>query len=115
MTRMALPELTQKQVQKTLSAYCENRIPVHVRDKVRLNFKFSGNSVTLFEERPAFQKPEIWVQTMIAQFRFEIQTNKWALYCADRNSKWHLYDVKPSNLNDLLKEVDKDPTGIFWG
>ena len=35
----------------------------------------------------------------------------------DRDSNWHLYDiVKPSaNFEDILKELDQDPTGIFWG
>jgi hypothetical protein len=31
--------------------------------------------------------------------------------------RWHLYiDAESSpKLDDLLKEVDRDPTGIFWG
>lgn len=41
----------------------------------------------------------------------------WTLYYADRNSKWHLYyEIEPSaDFDDLLREVDEDPTGIFWG
>ena len=42
---------------------------------------------------------------------------RWTLFCADRNSKWHLYtEAKPSsNLDALLSAVDADPTGIFFG
>jgi hypothetical protein len=40
----------------------------------------------------------------------------WTLYYADRNSKWHRYDIEPSaDFDDLLREVDEDPTAIFWG
>ena len=41
----------------------------------------------------------------------------WTLYCTDRNSRWHLYwEYKPAkNLDELLEEIDEDPTGIFWG
>jgi len=41
----------------------------------------------------------------------------WRLYWADRNSRWHEYvEAGPTyELEDLLREVDEDPTGIFWG
>jgi Protein of unknown function (DUF3024) len=34
----------------------------------------------------------------------------------DRNLRFHVYDpLAPSNqVEDLLTEVDRDPTGIFW-
>lgn len=39
------------------------------------------------------------------------------LYCADRNDKWHKYTrIEPTmNIDKILSEIDKDPTGIFWG
>ncbi len=114
---MALPELTRKKIEKVLNEYCEGRVPPHVRDKVRLNYSFRGNSVSLFEERPAFLKPEKWINCMVAQFRFDDSKKTWSLYCRDRNSKWHLYDlVKPSRTFErLLEAVEEDVTGIFWG
>lgn len=61
---MGLPALIKEQVENTLLRYCEVRIPAHVRDRVRLSFKFRGNSVTLFEQRPAFHKPQNgWTST----------------------------------------------------
>ncbi len=114
---MALSELTKRQVDKALAAYCKAKVPAYLKDEVRVDFKYRGNSVTLFEERPAFDRPDTWVDIIVAQFRFDPKPMKWTLYCADRNSKWHLYDeIEPSNkIEDLLKEVDQDPTGIFWG
>ena len=58
-----------------------------------------------------------WVGIPIAQFRFNPKNSKWTLYCADRNSRWHEYnDLDPDQeFETLLREVDADPTGIFWG
>jgi hypothetical protein len=114
---MALCQFTKKLVETQLSKYCSDRIPSQALNQVRLSFRIRGNNVTLFEERPAFRYPSNWVTIHIAQFRFDEDTKKWTLYCADRNSRWNLYErVKPSaDFFNLLKEVDKDPTGIFWG
>lgn len=114
---MALPAHTRKLVEGRLEKYCAQRVPLHVRHQVRLNFKFRGNSVTLFEVRPAFGAPDVWVDIKVAQFRFDPAHSVWTLYCADRNSKWHeYYEIEPSpNFDDLLEEVEDDPTGIFWG
>lgn len=114
---MGLPEITKKKVEKTLGAFCERRVPPHVRDKIQLKFFFRGDSVTLFEERPRWDDPKEKTQLNVAQFRFDEATAKWSLYCRDRNSKWHLYQgiKQGASLDYLIDEVDKDPTGIFWG
>jgi hypothetical protein len=88
-----------------------------MRDKVRLKYKIRGNSVTLFEERPTFTDPGLWIDIKLAQFRFDPSDGQWTLYYADRNSRWHLYfGIESTKAFDtLLNEVDDDPTGIFWG
>ena len=114
---MPLPEFTEKLIETRLTAYCINRIPEHARDRIKMIFKIRGNNVTLFETRPYYRDPSIWTENPIAQFRYDEPSNKWFLYYPDRNSKWHPYSgVKPTaNLDALIKETDRDPTGIFWG
>jgi hypothetical protein len=114
---MPFPELIKHGVGKKFAAFCERRVPPHIRDQIRLIFKFRGNTVTLIETRPYFMDPSIWTESPVAQFRFDIDKKVWCLYCRDRNTRWHFYDlVKPSaNLDDLIAEVDRDPTCIFWG
>lgn len=58
-----------------------------------------------------------WASMPVAQFRYDTDTQLWSLYWADRNSRWDRYwDLDPeSTLEPLLKEVEADPTGIFWG
>ena len=114
---MALSDTVRHQADSIMAAYCERRVPLHVRDQVRIHHEFRGDAVTLFEDRPRWDKPEQWIHQPIAQFRFNRDDGKWTLCCADCNTKWHLYDLaKPSSkLESLLKEVDEDPTGIFFG
>jgi Protein of unknown function (DUF3024) len=75
------------------------------------------NIVTLFESRPYHLDPSVWTNTPIARFRFDAETKKWSLCYADRNSKWQPYmRIEPSaDFDVLLKEIDDDPIGIFWG
>ncbi len=114
---MALPAFTKELVKVRLDQFCDQRVPKQYRNELRLTYKFRGDTVTLFEERPAFRKPEEWVQITVAQFRYDGERNEWTLYWADRNNRWHLYDVLAPNadFDVLLKEVNQDPTGIFWG
>ncbi len=114
---MPLSEFTKKLVESLLLKYCENKIPVTTTDHVRLEFKIDGNNVTLYETRLVLRDPSVRSENPVAQFRFDEKIKKWDLYCCYRNSKWYLYrEIDSSaNFDDLLKEVDRDPTGIFWG
>jgi hypothetical protein len=115
---MPLPEFTRKLIEGKLSKYCTSRIPEHARDNLRLIFKINEDIVTLILTRPYFKKdPSKWAERSVAQVRFDNDNNKWQLYFIDKNDRWHPYDViQPSTDFDvLLKELDRDPTGIFWG
>ena len=114
---MPLPEFTKKLVETKLTEYCEHKIHIDIRDQVTLTFKIMRDKVTLIDTRPYFKDPSIWTENPVAQFRFDTETKKWTLYCIDRNSRWHLYDLtKPSaDFDDMLKALDEDRTGIFWG
>ena len=114
---MALSNKIQDMAQHKLQAFCEQRIPLHVRDRVRLNCASRGSVVTLFEERIGFRDSSKWTQNPVAQFRHNPKTKEWTLYCADRNGRWHLYAYSEAtkNIDDLIKAVDEDQTGIFWG
>jgi hypothetical protein len=106
-----------KLIETRLTEYCERRIPVDIRDQIKLVFKVFGNKVTLIETRPYFKNPSVWTEMPVAQFRFDKENQKWTLHYMDRNSQWHLYDlIRPSaDFDDMLKALDDDETGIFWG
>jgi len=114
---MALSEFIRKLVEIKLTEYCLNRVPESIRDEIKIIFKIRGNNVTLFETRPFYQDPSIWTENPIAQLRFDEQSSQWFLYYPDRNSKWRPCTaiIPRVNLELMLKEIDRDPTGIFWG
>jgi hypothetical protein len=110
---MSLPEIEQHRVDKLLTAFCDRRVPLQVRDEVMLTYKITGNKVFLIETRPYFDDPSQWTEMRIAQFEFDAADMVWSLYAYNRNNKRMPYSKGP--LDQLIQEVDKDPTGIFWG
>jgi hypothetical protein len=114
---MPISKTFKAQISLELDKFCEARIPLHARDKVRISFRWVGSKVTIFEHRPLFLEPDKWTEISVAQFRFNQDSSDWSLYCSDRNSRWHPYLESPSRgtISDLLAEVNDDPTGIFWG
>jgi hypothetical protein len=113
---VAIRPLDRKRIEKALVEYCE-RVPVHVRHKLRHGFEFTGSAVVLFETRPVFDDPKRWTKHRVAKFRYIASREIWELYCQLRDLKWHQYERLPSagSFEILLKEVERDPTGIFWG
>jgi hypothetical protein len=114
-SRPAIPDTALAVVRR----YCENKIPAQLRDKVRVEYDVRGRAITIYECRPPWH-PNLgsdWTRQRVAQLRYDPDDHHWRLYCADRNSRWHYYDmVEPTpRLDELLAEIDEDPTGIFWG
>ena len=61
-------------------------------------------------------EPE-WTRFPIARLRYGKGSRNWALYWRDRNLRFHVYDrVAPSSrVEELLREIARDPIAIFWG
>ncbi len=58
-----------------------------------------------------------WTRFPIARLHYTKSTKQWSLYWRDRNLRFHRYDQLPASkyVDDLLREIDRDPTAIFWG
>jgi hypothetical protein len=75
--------------------------------------------MTIVERRAPWRAgdgPE-WTRLPVARLRYTQTSQTWSLYWQDRNQRFHHYDqLSPSaRIDDLLAEIDRDPTGIFWG
>jgi len=109
-----LPELDIARVRR----WCERRVPRR-RDQVRVECDIGSRQLTIVECRPPWGQgigPE-WTRLPIARLRYTQATNTWTLYWRDRNLRFHRSDqIGPSpQIEDLLREIDRDPTAIFWG
>jgi hypothetical protein len=99
--------------------YCEQRIPPHSLHQIRVEAQVDTRSVTIVERRAPWRReirPE-WTALGIARLRYVAKTGLWTLYWRDRNQRWHRYNgvAASPNVLALIDEVDRDPTGIFWG
>lgn len=118
---MSLPKEAKRKAQIKLSTYFHEKIPEEYRDEIKLKYNFWGNNVNLIEKRPHWEKEDEWTECRFAQFRYDPETEKWSLFWLDSSGNLHPYEElvpefpSENNLDQLIEEVDQDPTGIFWG
>ena len=115
-TAPGLPELDVARVR----AWCAGRVPEHVRDQLRVECDVAARHLTILECRPPWRPGDgrvDWTRQPIARLRYTKSRREWTLYWRDRDERFHRYDqLDPSpKVTDLLEEVDRDPTCIFWG
>ena len=99
-----------------VAAYCAARSSP---DDYRIEDSIRGASITIVERRPPWNPafgPE-WSSTKVAQLRYDEAGQRWTLYSAGSDDRWHRYDfARPAaDVASLLATVEDDPTGIFWG
>ncbi len=113
---MAIPDLEKKRVERILTTFCD-RVPPHLRPKLTYLFRFRGNAVELYERRPRFDDQSRHTESAFARFRYSPSECFWTLQWRDRNGRWHPYEgfEKVRHIGELVKEVERDPTGIFVG
>ena len=110
-----MPELDVARVRR----WCEQRVPAQVRDQIRVECDVAPRALTIVECRPPWSPeagPE-WTRLPIARLRYTRASGHWSLFWRDRHLRFHAYDrLEPSvHVEDLLREIDADPTAIFWG
>lgn len=113
-----LPELDRQRILRWVDARNE-ALPERARGQIGYEVDLSATSATILECRPPWRSdfgPD-WSRLPVAHLRHTKIRNEWSLYWRDRNLRFHLYDlVAPSrHVDDLLAEIDRDATGIFWG
>lgn len=110
---MALPDTERQSADQLLGQLCEQR---NVPGQVSLRYDTRGNRITLFESRPLFIDPAICNEIKIAQLEYSPEAPHWTLYWYDRKDRRQPYPTgrNKDTLEKLIREVDSDPTGIFW-
>ena len=110
-----LPETDVERVRR----WCQDKVPEQVRNEVRIEVDVAERDLTIVECRPPWRADggSDWTRFPIARLRYAKTRGVWSLYWRDRNLRFHAYDlVSPTaSIEELLAEVDRDPTAIFWG
>jgi hypothetical protein len=110
---IVLPELDVEKVRR----FCKKRVPDTLADEVRLTVTTRGKNVSIHQRRPVWRgAPGEWTSMPIAQLRYE-GDGEWTLYFGDRYGKWTMYfDLDPKQpVDTIIKELEEDPTCVFWG
>jgi Protein of unknown function (DUF3024) len=113
---MPIPELERRRLERDLEKFCE-RVPPAIRSKLTYQYRFRGNAVFLEERRPHFLDRTRHAEHAFAKFLYSPTVGGWSLRWRDRNGRWHAYEgfENVPHFRDVLREVENDPRGIFFG
>jgi len=74
-----LPDLAIAKVKR----FCDQKIPVHVRDQLVWEVDTRGRAIAIYERRPPWHPDDEnkeWTKREIAQFRYDPELFTWTLY-----------------------------------
>ncbi len=114
---MTIPALVKTFAEEILIKYCEGKVQDRLKGKFRIGYSFKGNSIILFEERINYQESTGRIEVPVAKLSYDKEGDMWSLFSVDSKSRWHNYSKEKPNkdISKLLRAVDEDLTGIFWG
>ena len=116
---MALPADVKDEAIAVVTTYCATKVPAEHDDKIRVEYNVRGGTITIYECRPPWREdsgPD-WTSTRICTLQWSPESRLWTLYARDRNDRRRNYpfiDPAPTVM-PLLRELDNDPTCMFWG
>jgi len=115
--RVAFSEIELRRIEQDVGGLCKRRSPTHLKDELSLQYRIKGHDVEVFERRPAWGRRGGQAETPVAKLKFVRTTGEWRLYWMRRDLKWHRYETTLSrgDLPRLVKEIDEDPHGCFFG
>lgn len=108
-----LPEADVERVREL----CRARSSGDLADQVRVELEVDRGAVTIVEARAPWREGMEWTRLPVARLRFVKSTGLWTLYARGADERWRRYEeIDPTAKIELLaREIDRDPTGIFWG
>jgi len=116
---MAFSEFEKKRIEKIIGRYIESRRPPpHIRTKLDLGFRVTGQSFELFEIRPPWRgDPKEKLEHPYAKATFVKTQKVWKIYWQRADLKWHRYEPVPTqaSLEDVLAMIEHDEYHCFYG
>ncbi|TDJ34160.1 MAG: DUF3024 domain-containing protein [Gammaproteobacteria bacterium] len=115
---MALSEIEYKRYEKIVGNYVESkRPPLHLRKELDFGFRIENQSIEIFEIRPAWREPGVFIELAVAKTTFVKRTRTWKLYWQRKDLNWHRYDpdAEHTSIEEVLAVIDADEYGCFYG
>jgi hypothetical protein len=116
-TDMAFSESELRQIESTVGALCRRRSPAKRRDQLEFTYEIDRHNVSIYEVRPRWNNPKEKTKLGVARFKFIRKSDEWRLFWMRRDLKWHRYDpdIEATDLESLVRIVDNDGFGAFFG
>lgn len=114
---MAFSEFEIRKYGKVVGQFIETRRPPpHIRSQLDLAFRVDGQSVEIFEVRPAWRDPEKKMEHPVAKATYVKTQRIWRIYWQRADLKWHCYEPNPEvgTIEDFIALVDKDEYACFF-
>jgi Protein of unknown function (DUF3024) len=106
-------------VKRALDSFMQTRRPPpHIRPKLDLGYRISGQSVEIFEIRHAWRGlPHERHESAVAKATFVRSRNVWRVFWQRRDLKWHGYEPvnEVRSIDDFLSVVAEDRHACFFG
>ncbi len=106
-------------VQRAMDAFMQQRRPPpYVRQKLDLGFRVAGQSVEIFEIRPAWRGPANEKQELaVAKATYVRTRGIWRVFWRRSDLKWHGYEPRPEvkSIDDFAALVADDAHACFFG
>ena len=114
---MAFSDIERQRIKNTVEALCSRRGPAHLRDQLRFEYDIDKQHVCIYEVRPVWNNPSQYTRTAFAKLTYVKSQNIWKLYWKRASGKWERYEPLDSDkdLAVLVREIDADPYGCFFG
>jgi hypothetical protein len=77
---MGFSDLEKQRIIKIVGEYCDNKIPQHVKNQIKLFYKLRGYDVKIIETRPLFIHKSEWTEHPIARMKYDPESMKWQLF-----------------------------------
>ena len=115
---MALNDIEKARFERPVREYVKRRRPPpHIRPQLDIGYRFTNQSVELFEIRPMWREPDKKQEHNIAKATFVKNRNIWRVYWERADLKWHSYEphAEVNTIEDFLSVVEADQYGCFYG
>jgi len=116
---MAFSEFEIKKLEKVVGSFVEAQRPLpHIRSKLDLGFRISGQSVEIFEVRPRWRgTPGEIMEHPVAKATYVKTCAFWRVFWMRADLKWHTYPAAPyvPSIEKFLALVREDQHACFFG
>jgi hypothetical protein len=114
---MSFNDIERQRIKTLVGGFCEGGIHDHQRCQIKVLYEVHGYDVEIIESRPFSIGSQLWAENPIAKFQYDPDTLGWQLYSMRATGNWEKYPEKEptNNLRSLIKEIEKDPSRVFWG